>query len=254
MPYLYAAFYEASQTGMPVARSLCINYPFDEKVYDNNYQYQFLFGSSMMVVPVTSQEKTKKLYLPKGDWYNIYTDETITGAKELTADVPLYQLPVYAKASSIIPLQSIVQSTKEKPSDTLQLHIYNGTEQNSFTYYEDEGDGFGYKNNIYCKRQIIFSPNNKKVTIEKQEGSLVSKFTKLLLVFHGFGENRKTIKINGTEVLLSTTKDAVLLDALSNLSDAYDAGYYAMLKSNLSKSMQQGVVINNDRNELLIEW
>jgi alpha-glucosidase len=35
MPYVYAAFYEASQTGMPIARSLCINYPFDDKVFDN---------------------------------------------------------------------------------------------------------------------------------------------------------------------------------------------------------------------------
>ena len=41
MPYIYTAFYEASQTGMPVARSLCINYPFDDKVFGNTYQYQF---------------------------------------------------------------------------------------------------------------------------------------------------------------------------------------------------------------------
>lgn len=254
MPYLYAAFYEASQTGMPIARSLCINYPFDDKVYDNNYQYQFLFGDAMMVVPVTSQERTKKMYLPQGEWYNICTDEKLAGAKEFSEEVPSYQLPVYIKASSIIPLQSIVQSTKDKPSDTLQLHIYNGTEQNRFTYYEDEGDGFGYKNSVYCKRQIIFSPKEKKLMIEKQDGSYASKFTKLLLVFHGFEGNFKTVRINGTEAELSTSKNAILLDALSDLSDVYDAEYYAMLKNNLSKAIQKGIVINNGKSELSVEW
>jgi hypothetical protein len=54
--------------------------------------------------------------------------------------------------------------------------------------------------------------------------------------------------------LLSTTRDAVLLDSLSNLSDVYDAGYYAMLKNNLSKTVQQGIVIKNTTEHISIEW
>ena len=46
MPYIYSKFYEASTTGMPVARSLCVNDPFDARVYGNSYQYEFLFGDS----------------------------------------------------------------------------------------------------------------------------------------------------------------------------------------------------------------
>ncbi|MBL0356422.1 MAG: DUF5110 domain-containing protein [Chitinophagaceae bacterium] len=254
LPYLYSAFYEATQTGMPIARSLAINYPHDDKVYDNAYQNQFLFGGSMMVVPVTSADRNKKLYLPKGEWYNIYTDERLTGETAHVEEVPIYQLPVFIKGSSIIPLQGIVQSTKENPSDTLQLHIYNGSEKNSFIYYEDEGDGFGYKNKIYCKKQMIFSPAEKKIVIEKQQGSFASKFKKLQLVFHGFGDNMKTIKVNGTAISLSATKEAALLDGLANLAGIYDAGYYAMLKNNAVKMTQQGVVINNNSDEISVEW
>src|SRR5678815_3105731 len=124
-------------------RDRCIDYPFDDNVYDKNYQYQFLFGDDMLITPLTTNEKSKKVYLPQGDWYNLYSDEKISGTKEITEDFPLYKLPVYIKASAIIPTQSLVQSTKEQPNDTLYIHIYNGTEKNTFTYYEDEGNGFG---------------------------------------------------------------------------------------------------------------
>jgi alpha-glucosidase len=150
LPYIYSAFSEASRTGMPIARSLCINYPYDPKIYDNIYQYQFLFGDAILVVPVTPQEKIKKIYLPKGEWYNLYTDELLQGGQELMQTVPAYRIPLYIKASGIIPMESLIQSTKDKPSDTLLVHIYYGTEQNTFTYYEDDGKSFAYK-----KRQLL---------------------------------------------------------------------------------------------------
>lgn len=254
MPYIYSAFYEASQTGMPIARSLCINYPYDDKVYDNTYQHQFLFGADIMIVPVTATEQNKRIYLPKGEWYNIYTEGKLAGEKEWKEELSSFQLPVFVRASSIIPMQGVVQSTKDQPSDTLQLHIYDGMETNSFTYYEDEGDGFGYKEKNYCKRQIAFSPNQRKLIIEKQDGFFTSKFKKIQVVFHGFDGTIKTVKVNGLPMQVSLISQAVLLDALSNLGDIYDEGYFAMLKSNYPKTTQQSVVVNNSNNEVVIEW
>jgi alpha-glucosidase len=97
MPYMYSAFYEASQTGLPIQRSLSIDYPFDANIYNNIYQYQFLFGNDLLVATLTSKETSKKIYLPAGDWYNIYTDEKMTGPKEFTQEAPTSQLPVYIK-------------------------------------------------------------------------------------------------------------------------------------------------------------
>lgn len=254
LPYMYAAFYEASQTGMPVARSLSINYPHDDKVYNSSYQHQFLFGGSLMVVPAMSTERSKKLYLPKGQWYNIYTDEKAEGENEITEDAPLYQLPLYLKGSSIVPVQGIVQSTKDKPSDTLELHIFNGTEESSFVYYEDDGDGFGYKNNIYCKKEMLFSGTQKSLRIQKQEGKFVSKFKKLKLIFHGFDANLSSIKIGNANAAVLKTNEAVLLDALSDLGEVYDAGYYFMLKNAVKKNVQHYVVTDNSVNEMVISW
>lgn len=253
LPYVYAAFYEATQTGMPIARSLAINYPHDDKVYDNTYQYQFLFGNDILVTPLTSTETTKKIYLPKGDWYNIYTDEKSAGEKELQEDVPAYQLPVYVKASAVIPMQSVVQSSKDLPTDTLYLHLYNGKEKNTFVYYEDQGDGTDYKNGGFCKRVFSFDPVVKEFQLSKQEGNFKSIFRKIKLVLHGFDENLSSISINNKVQQLYQQNEKVL-DGLQYLSDIYDAGYYQSLRAAEKMKVQKTVTIDNDSNSIDIKW
>ncbi|MBS1600814.1 MAG: glycoside hydrolase family 31 protein [Bacteroidetes bacterium] len=254
MPYFYSAFFNASLTGMPIQQSLCLQYPFDEKVYDHVYQYQFLFGGNILVAPLTSNEKSKKLYLPPGDWYNIYTEEKVRGAKEILEDAPLFKLPIFIKASSIIPMQSLVQSTKEKPSDTLFLHIFNGSEKNSFIYYEDEGDGFSYREKNYCKREIEFDPMNKKLSIAKQGGSFVSKFKKIQLIFHGFVQNNSGLKINNSDSKNISWQSVRILDPLENLSGIYDPVYYQQLRNTENMEMQKTIVIDNLPDEIIVQW
>jgi alpha-glucosidase len=254
MPYVYAAFYEASQTGMPIARSLCINYPFDDKVFDNVYQYQFLFGDAMMVVPVTTTENNKKIYLPKGDWYNIYSDEKIAGEKAWAEDVPAYQIPVFIKASSIIPMQSIVQSAKEKPSDTLWLHVYNGKEKNSFVYYEDRGDGMAYTKGDYCKRVITFDPVQKQLLLQTQEGTYQSDFKKLQLVFHGFENAITEVTVNNGNIQTVQEGRGKILDGLQYMADLYDPSFYAALKNAEQVSSQKTITIDNSAKAIMVQW
>lgn len=253
MPYTYAAFQQASETGMPIARSLCINYPHDDKVYDAKYQYEFLFGDAMLVVPVTSLEKTKKMYLPKGDWYNLYSDEKTSGDKEWTEEVPVYQLPVYIKASSIIPMQTLVQSTKEKPGDTLLLHVFKGSESNSFTFYEDAGDGMSYKDGDYSKRIMQYDAANNAITLSAQQGKYQSAFRKIQLVLHGFDDVANVRVNNGGNLSLSKVS-MPLIDALAALSDIYDAGTYAQLRSAAKSAIQKVVTIDNSSAEIIVRW
>jgi alpha-glucosidase len=253
MPYFYSAFYEASQTGMPVQRSLCINYPFTDKVYDNIYQYEFLLGNDLLVVPLTSKENSKKIYLPGGDWYSIYTDKKIIGPKEFTQEVPTSQLPVYIKASAIIPMQGLVQSTKERPPDTLFLHLYNGTEKNIFTYYEDDGNTSDYKNGNFCKRNIEFDPSKKLLTILAQEGANASQFKHIALMFHGFDNTVQTITLNGQKYDLQTDYTR-LLDPLENLEDIYDKSNYNSIALSMPAPVVRKITITNSAKAINIMW
>lgn len=68
---------EASLTGLPVVRHPFIHFYNDEKVFDIRNE-QFMFGSDLMVAPVLNPDvNSLNVYLPKGDWVNLWTLEEI---------------------------------------------------------------------------------------------------------------------------------------------------------------------------------
>jgi alpha-glucosidase len=188
LPYIYSHFYEATQTAMPLNRSLAIDYTHDPKVYDTRFQNQFLFGHAFLVAPFESQKTYAEIYLPQGNWYNLYTDAVSEGGREYLYPISMKQLPVYVKAGSIVPMQSLVQNTTEKPGDTLFLHVYKGG-PNHFLYYEDDGETFNYEKGDFYKRLIRYE--GQQLTLEKSEGKRASQFSILSLVLHGFPSSPK---------------------------------------------------------------
>lgn len=189
MPYLYSIFYEATQDGLPVNRSLAIDYAGQNRIYDERFQNQYLFGGSIMVAPFKSTDTNGKIYLPKGDdWYDFYDDEKLNGDQTIATKISLDRLPLYIRAGSIIPMQSLIESTAEMPADTLVLHVYRADKMDSFTYYEDDGESYKYLDGDYYKRIISFHPAVRKIDFSKVEGSYVSKFKYIKIIFHGFEE------------------------------------------------------------------
>ncbi|HVX50752.1 MAG TPA: TIM-barrel domain-containing protein, partial [Chitinophagaceae bacterium] len=252
LPYIYSAFYQASQTGMPIARSLCIAYPYYDKVYGDAYQYQFMFGDALLVVPVTPADKFKKIFFPGGEWYDVYNDDKIDGDRETVAELQSWKIPLFVKASSIIPMQSLIQSTKEKPGDTLYLHVYNGGLHSSFVYYEDDGSTFGYRQGNYCKRVIHFDPERKQISLLKQEGSYTSQFKVIQLILHGF-DSIQNITVNNKSFIAKTT-NIKILDGLQYLDDYYDANYYKACRQGEIMKPQKSIVFDNSEKEIVIGW
>lgn len=209
IPYLYSTFYEATQNGLPVVRSLAIENAFDANIYKSAFQNQFLLGQSLMVIPVESGKDMTKIYFPAGNWYNFYSDEKETGGKEKLIELRQQILPAYVKESSIIPMQSLVQSTAFAPTDTLILHIYKGSVNNSYVYYEDDGKTFENEKGMYYKRTINYNASENKLTIEKTEGQSASKFNNIALVLHGF-DNLQNIKVNDANTSLQKTTTFLL--------------------------------------------
>lgn len=208
LPYLYSGFYEATQNGMPVMRSLAIDYSFDDKVYDTRYQNEYLFGSAILVLPYEGDVQFGEAYFPKGKWYDFFTDEIQNGNEEKILKLNYSRLPVYIKQGSIIPMQSLIQTTAEMPKDTLYLHIYKGDVSDEFVYYEDDGESFKYQNGNYYKRTMQYDGANRTIRLNKVEGNFVSKFRNIKLVLHGFGANDK-FSVNGKN--LDFKKDFVSL-------------------------------------------
>jgi len=226
MPYLYSTFYEATQNGLPVMRSLAIDYTFNNKVYNPAFQNQFCFGNAFMIIPVVSnQGHYTKIYFPPNTWYNLYTDSIEIGDNEKIIELNMQELPVYVKESSIIPMQTLVQSTAIAPSDTLILHIYRGTVANTFVYYEDDGKSFDYEKGSYYKRTITYSPKKKMIVLDKAEGNFPTNFKKIQLVLHGFAGIDELTVNNNKVALENKTISFLSPDMLVHPTQVIDQHY-----------------------------
>lgn len=205
LPYLYSLFYEASQNGLPINRSLAIDYSFDNRVYDHRYQNQYLFGPSVLVAPVESSKDLVKVYLPQGEWYELFTDKYFTGNQEIVADCPMEQLPVYVKGSSIIPMREKAGVNTRDTGDVLEIHLYKGKDTNSFVLYEDDGSTFDHEKGVFAKRSLHYIAGENKFIIDQQEGSYSSAFKKLNLYFHGF-DSLQSVNVNNLKLAVKTSE------------------------------------------------
>ncbi len=203
LPYIYSGFYESTQNGLPVMRSLAIDYTFDPKVLWADYQNQYEFGNGIMIAPFESTKDYGKIYFPEGTWYDLYNGSQENGKQEKIVPLSLNKLPVYVKGGSIIPMQSLVQSTAEQPVDTLFVHVYNGPTANHFVYYEDDGKSFGYQKGDFYKRLINFNPANQSITFNAAEGNYKTHFKHIKLILHGF-DQANTIQTGNNQLKLQS--------------------------------------------------
>lgn len=169
LPYIYSTSWDVSKYDGTFMRALVMDFPGDKKTYELGGQY--LFGRSVLVVPVTEPSVTEwPVYLPQGaDWWDFWTNEKKTGGQTVARTVSKDILPLYIKAGSIFPFGPDVQYSTEKNWDNLEIRIYPGAD-GTFTLYEDELDNYNYENGVYST--IIFSWDDatRCLTISDREG------------------------------------------------------------------------------------
>jgi len=185
LPYIYSTAWDVTGSDGTFQRALVMDFPDDTAVWD--CADEFLFGRSLLVAPVlhaqyTPEEvrydatpvdfaaaRSTRVYLPKGsDWYDFWTGERLRGGQTVTRETHLDSVPLFARAGAIIPLGPDVQYTGEKPWDELEIRVFPG-EDESFTLYEDEGDGHAYEQG--ARSTIEFSLRGRKLIIGARQGS-----------------------------------------------------------------------------------
>jgi len=169
MPYLYSAVRECCQTGMPIIRALWLHYPDDPAAVTRGDEY--LWGRDILVAPVTEKGATsRKLYLPRGSWYDFWTEQRIEGGREIERPVDLTTTPLYVRAGAIVPLGPIKQYTNERVEAPLILQIYPGAD-GSFLLYEDDGVSFEYRKGEWMGIRVAWDDRRRHLTLRLAEGS-----------------------------------------------------------------------------------
>jgi alpha-D-xyloside xylohydrolase len=100
-PYRYAAAQTAVKTGIPPIRALVLDYQDDLKA--RTIKDEYLFGPDLLVAPVIDENTSRVVYLPTGDWINLFTGEAVTGPKTLVVEAAPDTIPVYARRGAILP-------------------------------------------------------------------------------------------------------------------------------------------------------
>ncbi len=111
IPYLQGCALEASQTGMPVMRSMVLSFPVDRIAWQ--FDQQYMLGRALLVVPVVVPGGKVRFYLPSGKWFNIWNQTWIDGPGVFEWEVPLDHIPVFGRDGTILPLGPAVQHTGE---------------------------------------------------------------------------------------------------------------------------------------------
>lgn len=109
MPYIYRNAIETSKTGVPVMRSMVLEYTEDRNCAHLDKQY--FFGDSLLVAPIFREDSMAEFYLPEGTWTHFLTGQTYQGGKWYEEPCGYLSIPVFAKENSLI----AVGSEEEKP-------------------------------------------------------------------------------------------------------------------------------------------
>jgi len=114
LPYILEQAEESRLSGLPVLRSLIIDWTDDPAVWSIADQY--LFGSNLLVCPVLNETGMRDVYLPEGRWIDFWSGGVLEGPRHLRdVSMPLARLPLYVRYGSAITFAEPVQSTRQLP-------------------------------------------------------------------------------------------------------------------------------------------
>ncbi len=164
LPYNYTLAWQNSQTGMPLMRPLFFADEQNSALIDIKDKY--MWGDAFLVQPITQPGVTSvTMELPKGVWFNFWTDERASGANPYVYQAALNTLPVMVKAGSFVPMVDDLPNTKAYSSERFTLHYYNDASVKKATgqMYVDDGNSFAaYQQGDY---QLLNFTAGRKNTI-----------------------------------------------------------------------------------------
>jgi alpha-D-xyloside xylohydrolase len=217
LPYIYSLAAQVTLKGAPLLRAVALDFPADVKTHD--LTDEFLFGSALLICPVTTPmyyeknsqpitgaKRSREVYLPAGaSWFDFWTDKVSAGGQTITAAAPLETLPLFVRAGSILPLTGPMQFVDERPDAPYEIRIYRGAD-GAFTLYEDAGDSYDYERGAFALVPFFWNEARGELMIGARQGnfpSLVARREYRLILISSEGRETKTLDYTGSEVRVS---------------------------------------------------
>lgn len=140
IPYLYTMDYRNHNDAIALCEPMYYSFPNEKSAFKVPNQY--MFGSELMVCPITSKADKKtnygsvKVWIPEGKYTDIFTLQSYVGPCEAVLNREIYTIPVLAREGAIIPFSADGSNSTANP-EKLEIWAFDGN--GSFTLYEDDG-------------------------------------------------------------------------------------------------------------------
>lgn len=213
-PYIYTMNYRNHVDLEPLVQPMYYTYPKNSAAYE--VKNQFMFGSELMVAPITKPSNTitqmgsVNVWLPEGDWFDFFTGLHYASKDGRNLDIhrTIEDYPVFAKAGAIVPMQD---SYDLKAGNDLEVVVFPGA-SNTFVLYEDAGDGSEFENGEFAKTEMSLQWSEKPVfTVKPAQGNLtlLPKNRKYSFVLRGYNANISVkALVDGKEIASECMYDA----------------------------------------------
>ncbi|MGH9343936.1 MAG: TIM-barrel domain-containing protein, partial [Terriglobia bacterium] len=163
LPYLYTTVREAHDTGVPIMRALWIHDPKDPRA--TRQSDEFLFGRDLLIAPVVEKgAQSRKVFLPRGSWYDFWTEEKIEGGQDVIRRVDLETIPVYVRAGAVLPLGPVKQFTTEESELLVTLVVFPGSNGEG-EIYEDDGETFDFRQGAFSRTRFSWDDQARRLSL-----------------------------------------------------------------------------------------
>jgi alpha-D-xyloside xylohydrolase len=168
IPYIYTESQICASKGLPMMKSLVLDYIDDPNVY--NIEDEYMFGRNLLIAPIITREDTRKIYFPEGEWIDYWSFETYEGGKWSEYECPIERIPFFIKGGSILPLGPLVQHTKQmKMTDPLTLLVVP-TAKNEISNYQIIDDDWSCVITVEIfSSELKISTTQKNINIQRVE-------------------------------------------------------------------------------------
>jgi alpha-glucosidase/alpha-D-xyloside xylohydrolase len=199
LPYTYSAAKDCTRTGLPLIRALWLHYPDDAAAVKRGDQY--LWGRDILVSPVVEKGATsRRLYLPRGNWFDFWTEDVIDGGREIDRPVDLETMPLHVRAGAILPLAPVREYVEQRVDAPTTLVVYPGA-NGAYQIYEDDGRTFDYRKGEWMGIDVSWSETGRRLALRLAPGSrMLPPQKRQFSVRLAGSKEARTLEFDGTPV------------------------------------------------------
>ncbi|MFT4849001.1 MAG: alpha-glucosidase [Sediminicola sp.] len=206
LPYLYTAFWHHINDGTPILKSLVL---YDQADVQTHYRTdEFIYGDKILICPILEpNSQGRRLYLPRGKWFNYWNNRATEGGKEIWVDADLETMPIFVKEGAVIPKYPIQQYVGEKEFDEITLDVYFKKGKETSTLFDDAHDGYDYTKGRYSLRTLKLTGKKDELIIQQHKsGKFDAPYKTFKLNLIGLPFKISTIQIDNVEIKFEDIK------------------------------------------------